>query len=347
MNLGIIAPDPAESGSFYRAWGPLGLLSRSHNVRLIESPSWNWKTVIQCDCVFMHQAWNNAHRRIAECCAALNVPLWLDHDDNLLAIPVENAYFDEFDKARADISRIAALANVLTVSTSGLANVYGKEANIIPNGWNDRIFNQNIWRFAEEPRRKVISWRGAAAHDADLVFVLPAIERLAKEFPEWRWDFFGYPHWAVQRIMARAQCRRHPFDPDLFAFMRDFGQTCPSIHIVALEDTPFNRAKSNCGWLEATWAGAVVLGPNWDEWHRPGIHNYKDAAEFEERLRQLIQATDDDRREDVARSREYIAQNLTLDRVNQLRVQVLGVILAANRNGSVPQRTGVLTPCTR
>jgi len=325
MNVGLIAHhnDPLDPDSFYRGLGPFAQLSRTHGVRLVQSSAWHWGVVSQCDCVFMQKPWMPGHLTVAEICRDTNTPLWVDCDDHMLAWPEHDHYFHDITRCRANINRIFALANILTVSTEALANVFGKVGTVVPNAHNDRF-----WTFSEGKRDKVISWRGGSAHDADLAPVLPAIGRAAKEFPDWRWHFFGQTHWEIAKLIPRERCVCHAFNPDVLGYMMNFARTRPAIHFVALEDTPFNRCKSNIAWLEATHAGAVTLAPNFEEWRRPGIHNYRDPSDFEHQLRVLIQQNEADRRKDVAQSRKFIRQNLLLSQVNQMRLEVLRVIQA-------------------
>lgn len=321
MNLGLITPNPSDVLSFYRAWGVWAYLSKENGVNLIHGPEWDWHMVAQCDCVFMHRPWTSDHRSVAETCGAMKVPLWLDFDDNLLALERSNKHYEQFmgPATQAHIRRMCDLSSVITVSTEAMRMTYGKEANVIPNAFNDYV-----WKFQEEESRKVISWRGGATHHADMAPFLPAIERVAKEFSDWDWHFFGYPHWEIDRIIPTDQLHHHQWN-GLSTYMWDLAHTKPAIHIVPLEDNVFNRCKSNLAWIEATCAGATTLGPRWEEWDGRGGFTFSDSESFEYVLRSLI-SKPESRQSGLNKSRETISENLLLSNVNQRRMEILHAV---------------------
>jgi hypothetical protein len=121
------------------------------------------------------------------------------------------------------------------------------------------------------------------------------------------------------------------FAEEIFSYMGVFRQLAPFIHIVGLEDNPFNRAKSNVAWVEASAAGAVVLAPDWPEWQRPGVQTYTDPEDFERKLKALmLDYTKEEVRGDgrelhwrALESREFIAKNQTLRKTNETRIEIL------------------------
>jgi hypothetical protein len=90
---------------------------------------------------------------------------------------------------------------------------------------------------------------------------------------------------------------------------------------VPLVDDTFNRGKSNCAWLEATWANMAVVhfndGPDTflPEFDRPGILSL---------MEWLADVRLSEAREE---SLQYILENLTLGRVNALRQELLDGLL--------------------
>jgi len=66
-----------------------------------------------------------------------------------------------------------------------------------------------------------------------------------------------------------------------------------------------------------------VLGPNWEEWMKPGITNYVASGDkptdFGDRLNDLLNMSDDERAKLRSASWNYIKNNLLLSRVNYQR----------------------------
>ena len=83
-------------------------------------------------------------------------------------------------------------------------------------------------------------------------------------------------------------------------------------------DTVFNRAKSNCSWIEATSAGMVLIAPNLPEFQRPGVVL---TDHFFAGVKHVME--DDAYLEAFNLSKEYIKNNLLLSKVNELRENML------------------------
>ena len=128
--------------------------------------------------------------------------------------------------------------------------------------------------------------------------------------------FFGRPDWRCNKLGDVHSYR------DVFSYMEQLHGLAPAIHIVPLCDIPFNRAKSNNAWLEATSTGAIVVAPDLPEWRRPGVLLYKQGG-FYEIVRTAMAMTEKQRLNEVAKSRKYILENLTLSIVNKQRREIL------------------------
>jgi len=271
------------------------------------------------DVMMLQRPFTQEHAMVARTCKVLNVPLWVDYDDLYSAfpnwaLPQRQTYCNPH--VYENMRQCLDIAEVVTVSTDGLKLVSPK-AQVIPNA-----LNTEIWPMRNGPRQQIISWRGSGGHGGDLDEVLPALEKLAAAYPDWPQHYFGVPHfkcldWGVQ----------HPFS-DPFSWMERFCEAAPAVHIVPLNDCPFNRAKSNNAWLEATAAGALVVAPNMPEWKRPGIINYAGPSSFYETVKEVIHLSADVREMMVNQSRDYIHANLTLGKVNRKRIDILKKIVA-------------------
>jgi hypothetical protein len=105
-------------------------------------------------------------------------------------------------------------------------------------------------------------------------------------------------------------------------YWRFIYMTNPALVMVPLWDCPLNRAKSNIAWIEGIYAGAACLGPDWDEWKRPGIIHYQSPKDFGDKL-DMVMRGEFDTLKLAQEGREYVMDTLTLAKVNLLRESIL------------------------
>ena len=284
MNLGIVAPIPSDGTSLYRAWGPFSYLAREvgPSLRLIQHDVWGWPELMELDAMFLQRPYLEEHGMIAKFCKSLNIPLWVDYDDDYACFPEWcQSQQSEYGNPRAlsIMHSCVDMAKVVTVSTDALTCLKPEKALVIPNA-----LNTYIWPMSDVPRTNTVAWRGSGGHNGDLDSVLPSLRILFASESKWKMHFFGRPDWRCNRLGEVHSYR------DVFSYMEQLHSLAPAIHIVPLCDIPFNRAKSNNAWLEATSTGAIVVAPDLPEWRRPG---------------------------------KYILENLTLPIVNKQRREIL------------------------
>ena len=78
------------------------------------------------------------------------------------------------------------------------------------------------------------------------------------------------------------------------------------------------KDKSIRARMEAAYAGAAALVPDWEAWRMPGALTYKDNAEFKQKLNACL-AGEIDLGLAARMSWEYVEANLLLNHVNQKR----------------------------
>ena len=320
MNLGLCLPAPADPTSFYRALGVFGPLAKEHNINLITGNYWSWENVIQCDVLFVQRPFADEHRKVCEIARSLKVPIWLDYDDNLWNVPQSNSAYQLYmnTRAHANMRTMCRMADVVTVTTQELARQI-QGATVVPNAFNDYI-----WDMSELPRQNSISWRGSATHFEDMEGYIPQIEYLARINSEWNWHFIGQPHWAITKgIIPPKRIALHQYCDSMFSYIETFRQVAPSIHIVTLQDSLFNKCKSNLAWVESTMCGAVTIAPDWEEWGGRGCILYDSPDTFYDAVHQAIVRGSDWRRTQLTVARDYINFNLKLSHVNESRWEIL------------------------
>lgn len=355
FRLGCVIPSITDGTSFYRAAGPLQALEMEipNELRLETGGMINWVYLRGVNAVFMQRPFNNDHLKIMSMCRMQGKPVWIDYDDDLYTVPLQNPTHKIYSprQVQNNITSLVTQADIVTVSTPALqiklqkilervaaatenADVPKKYFNpekviVIPNGYDEKLFGYSArtWGNPLPDANLCAMWRGSHTHDADLsAYTLPLTEAFMRDGWNWTLNFVGSPWWGTLKTLEESGVNSErvvvtpPLDPiEFFQFMLHIR---PAFVFVPLLDDPFNKAKSNIAWIEASHAGAVTLAPDWEEWRRPGVINYKDGGDFRAKFSSLLKGQID-RHKNVQESREYIMGNLTLSRVNRLRSQVI------------------------
>lgn len=324
-SIGTIIPVSSDATSFYRAKGPLNHLEKKHSLYTSqELGQVDWSTVGRHKAVFMQRPSAGTHRAAFDLAKQSRCKLWLDYDDFLFDVPTDNpTYFNYMSQGVQDnVKYMVSNADIITVSTQELKDQYGKlNKNIIvvPNALDDGQMKMKVLG----KQSKVISWRGSRTHHKDVFLYSPMISEVSNsEFAaDFQWHFFGDNLWFLTDRMPHLKTFVHkPMDPT--DYLNLLIRIRPTAMIVPLHDSVFNYAKSNIAWIEATLAGAACLGPDWAEWKRPGMITYKSREHFKDLLEALVKG-EIDTEANAALSWEHIQMDLTLDKVNQLRSEVL------------------------
>ncbi len=317
-----VCPIPNDATSYYRGVGPLSSLQNAGLVELIYHDKPDWTVMKHIDAVFVQRPHLPEYLRVLDLAKKFRKPLWLDYDDLLTDIPdcspARHNYWrpDVQDTVRTCLKN----ADIVTVSTQALADAWKEFANkiiVIPNAWDDELYPRPSPPVkADKPN---LIWRGSGGHDEDLWSITGEIETLAKQ-RDFNWYFIGMPFWYTLRQLKKhtESFKVAPWNdlPDYFDLMQ---RVSPSVMMVPMTDSPFNRCKSNIAWIEGTWAGAATVAPGYmPEWAKPGIVNYGTQS-FDLSVKEAI----DFQVSKCSESWAYIESELRLSQVNELRKEVL------------------------
>ena len=332
-NIMVNIPNPGDATSFYRGMGPLAEMRRLEPMlNLSFTNEWNWATINMSDGVLMQRPFQNGHLTIAQITKAQNKPLWVDYDDDLFNVPTDNPahslYLDE--NIKKNIAKIIALADVVTVTTPKLKEQFekgtrplNKNIQVIPNAFDEKMFWYREEGNALASRNKVVMWRGSITHTRDVMSYAQQIIETSKEkkFSEWVWRFIGDNLWFVTDYMNQKQVVwSKSIDP--IEYHQHIYDIAPSIIIVPLHESDFNKSKSNIAWIEGTFAGALCIAPDWEEWRRPGVITYTDQKSFGDVLTGALTGRYDIAHQ-VDQSWQYIKKELTLEKWAKARIQIL------------------------
>lgn len=359
FRLGANLPGPTDGTSFYRAMGPLQALDAEREDFSFEVPQQiNWAYLRASDGVFMQRPFRPEHIKLIQMTKAHGKPVWIDYDDDLFTVPLSNPTHKVYgEKSVANnILTCITQADIISVSTVCLQdklqrilaqiskagdknekvpfrNFDPEKVVLVPNAYDEKMFGYSFrdWNKPVPDASLTVLWRGSSTHDADLWEYTEPMARVFSRHGKlngnaWTMNLIGSPFWLTMREMEREGVPPEQIivtpTMDPIDYMMYLKKIKPAAVIVPLLDDPFNRSKSNVAWLEATHAGAVVLAPDWEEWRRPGILNYKDKEDFAHMFSGILMGLYD-REKLVQQSRDYIAEHLTLTKVNRLRSEIL------------------------
>ena len=328
FNLITVPANTLDATSYYRAIGPMAhlrIVRQSLQTQCYEKIF--WCELAMADAVFMQRPFAQPHLQIAERARLHGMPLWIDHDDNLFDVPADNPCRETFmnKETHERIRKIFSLANIVSFSVPKLAAAYaplleGKTVVTIPNALMTNVSGK-IPHHDGEKRPDLILWRGSDTHQKDLDAFTPEMIAASQAMPQYRWIFQGYCTYQLQDGIGQRAERRKPVDiVDYHAILARMG---PRIVVVPLSDSVFNHGKSNIAWIEATFAGGVCLAPDWDEWRRPGVVNYKDRDDFFAKLIDLMSWNDAQIDAQWKLSRDYVEKHLTIKSTNAQRSAII------------------------
>ncbi len=343
FNLRAFPASLTDATSFYRSLGPLSALRHSKPGLSVQvANEVDWVAMALADAIMLQRPCRSSQVQIAEMAAKHGVPVWVEHDDDIFSLPSDNPHHDQYMNpgVHAAAAKIANLADIVTVSTQALAERFAKFTRqppiVVPNALMTNMVG-HVPDHADKPRMNAVMWRGSITHQRDLDLYTDAMARVAAQNPDTAWLFqgIGANNYRVLEVITKSQ-RGHQADPiDYFNIL---ASTRPKVMVVPLVDNAFNRAKSNIAWIEAIYAGAVCVAPDWPEWRRPGCFNYASTEAFPEVLNAAINLSDKTRNEHWRAGRDFVNGELAIDVVNQKRVAIMDLL--SNMSESRDWRAG-------
>ena len=325
-NILFLSPDRNDPTSFYRSAGVAHDLQNKsgHNITVA---NWNqldmsWSIIMDFDLIMLQRPFTSVAEQLCQYIKNCGKSLWVDYDDNLFAVNPENKTFHTYNApdVQENIKNILKAADVVSVPLEYLRSAYGpynKNLVVIPNAFNDGIFKRGELK----PRAKTITWRGPGDHIYDLMTYGKEINRACEGFPDHEFIFIGYYPW----FLSETKNKGYLPGLDIILYHHKMVELAPMALHVPLHDNTFNRCRSNTAYIEATFAGAVSIVPDW--WSVPGSVPYTDVASYYEAMRSVLSGeVDVEVNNRIAW--EYINDVLTLSKVNVERLQVINSLLS-------------------
>lgn len=261
-----ISPNPHDATSFYRCRGPLTRLQKTGEIEVIslDVNDYNhltWAELSIGDILFMQRPASESALKLIELAIRMNMPVWVDYDDLLLEVPKWNrskTYYDQ-PEVQNSMQKILAMATVITVSTGALREIllqYNENVIMIQNAIDTQMLPEPN-NFTDN---NIVVWRGGDTHVNDLYVHSEGINKMMKQFADYQFIFIGYDAPFLKDYGNKSVIP----NSDIFSYFKLLKSLNPSYNITPLVNNMFNRCKSNIGWLETHYYGALSLWPEFN-----------------------------------------------------------------------------------
>ena len=315
------APNVYDGTSFYRLGGVMPYIEKEYSNIHIKDMSHtkeiDWADYASYDVAVFQRPFILPHLKTIRMLRLMGVKVIIDYDDDLFNIPIHNPFYQNYHANQDNIKDICKEADHIWVSTKSLEDTYSKynkSVEIVPNAHNDYLFPVDK-KLPFNDKSKKVSYRGGSTHEVDVYAHLEDWVKVINENTEHEFYFMGarFPY-------LESRCGDNYLiipGTHIMDYFRNFHKLNPNLFIYTLEDNKFNQGKSNISWIEATYSGAAVIGPeNMQEFIRPGIANFNgsfaplfDKLKNDNKVMKLMNET----------SWDYIKAKLLLSYVNQQR----------------------------
>ena len=198
-----------------------------------------------------------------------------DLDDNIWALPSYNPGKNLFNTYQDGFRRCAELADILTVSTMGLATaartgfkLFDKEIIVVPNSLDFNLFKKKDIKAYDE--KIIIGWGGSNTHSQDVSEAFESVVHMLDKYPNVHMEIVGAAATDTiveekmgpdgrkvrRRVTTASNISKHPqtdFRP--WVPVGEYPNRLTSwgwdIALAPLQENRFNKSKSNIKMLEA------------------------------------------------------------------------------------------------
>ena len=315
------APNVYDGTSFYRLGGVMPYLDKQFEDIYIRDMSHtkeiDWADYASFDVAVFQRPFIAPHLKAIKMMKLMGVRVIIDYDDDIVNLPIHNPYYQNYDANKDNIKAICEIADHIWVSTPSLKETFSKfnaSVEIVPNAHNDFLFPVDK-KVPFNRESKKVAYRGGTTHEVDVYTYLNDWVEAINKNKQTEFYFMGsrFPY-------LESQCGDNYLiipGTHILDYFRNFHKLNPNIFIYTLEDTVFNRGKSNISWIEATYSGAAVLGPEFhQDFIKPGVLNFGKSflPQFNEIKKDL------DRQEKMNKdSWDFIKAKLLLSKINEQR----------------------------
>ncbi len=213
---------------------------------------------------------------VVDCARCNQIPVIYHLDDDLFSVPealgaAKHAHYN--NPARLARLRAAIEASDLVYTSTSplaaeLAHRHGISRPIVAGkiGCGVEANRMPPYRPRDTP---TLGYMASSSHGADAALMLPALMRLMSQNHALRLEFFGTlpaPSALVERFGSRVGQIAETSDYD--AFLNKLSELGWWVGLAPLEDTHFNRCKTEIKWMEYSFAGIATVASDVDVYRR-------------------------------------------------------------------------------
>ena len=240
-----------------------------------------------------------------------------ESDDDIMAMEPSNDPFAVDPRGPESVRYILRRAEMITVSTPYLAELYAplnSNIRILPNCVKAELLDM--------PRKKrdrvTIGYQGGTSHLVDMCAVQDELRDVLDANPDVDMHWIGAdnsPLTWVRRPWLRERCRFTPWSDDVGDYYRAVDFDIAIAPLAGGDLVPFNRAKSNLKALEAAARGIPVIAQDSEPYRdfvKDGETGYlvRTGEEWTKRLTDLIH--DEAAREEMGAAAKKVAARYTM-----------------------------------
>ena len=314
-----------DASSWYRIQGVLPYIN--HPELTLESIQninvGSWASYIKTDVLIIQRAFNIHHVGYIYQAKIMGIKVILDYDDDVLNIPDHNPAHGTYVENRQYVLDSLRMVDEIWVSTEAIKESflpYNKNIHVIPNAHNDFVFkveNKKPFNF----KNKKVFYRGGDTHRMDLHEHCEDLVNIAHNNPDWKFMYMGV---LGNEEFFRANIKNLNVSvTSKLPFIQYMDYICnlnAMVAICPLEIHKLNQAKSNCSWLESTYAGSCFFGKkSLPEFNKPFILPF---SLFGKAIEENHITTMKKHNEE---SWQFICDNLLLSNVNKKRIERLTI----------------------
>lgn len=258
--IGIVVPDRHQTSYVLLVDKPFSFYEKNENISFevfSHSQIMSLKSS-DYDLIYVLRSFSHEVVSVVSEAKGFGIPVVFETDDNYFAL-----YFSNGEPVHSSCDN-DLLKQVVELADHVLVYSETMKSRII--NLNTHVTKLNAYQLNYPPVASdktnadvVIGFMGSLKKDVDFLFVVPALLQLLTELPNLKLEFFGF---VPNDLVGHPRVTIFDFDSDYDRFIQKFKARLWSIALAPLEDTEFNRSKTNNKYREYASAGYAGIYSN-------------------------------------------------------------------------------------
>lgn len=307
----------SDASSFYRLLPLDYLRSDSFTVTRSSERDIHFSVISGYDVIIFLRPTSEYHMSAIQQCKDQGKIVIGDWDDDVLHLNRENPMYEIYEQDKGSAVKCLKLCDEVWVATEGIRQsfaIYSSSIHVIPNAHNDTIFP--VKKKKPFSYNKMCMWRGGGSHEGDIYTkgITESIVNLINNNETWNFYWLGMRFKFIEMRVTKGNFYRNDGGSPIqfYRMMHDFN---PCVFIYPLATNVFNKSKSLCSFIEATYSGAAVFGnKSLPEFNKEFIGEFSENI-LKTSMTELKKMND--------KAWKFVQDHLLLSKVNELRLKRL------------------------